>query len=90
MGFFGPAHGWGGGQESPLPKICHTYPVIIKLGTVIPYLTKIQKHMNHVTRPLSSADISIFLLEISKFCYIKKYRFRLHIGTHFSNSFNLF
>ena len=27
----------------PSPKICHTYPTMIKLGTVIPYLKKIQK-----------------------------------------------
>ena len=27
----------------PLPKICHTYPEVMKLGTVIPYLKKIQK-----------------------------------------------
>ena len=25
------------------PKICHTYPAMMKLGTVIPYLKKIQK-----------------------------------------------
>ena len=54
MGFFGAAHGWGG-KKAPLPKICHTYPTMMKLGTVIPYLKKIQKYMSHVTRPLSSA-----------------------------------
>ena len=39
--------------------------------------------MNHVTHTLSSANISIFSPEISKFCYIKKYRYRLHFGTQF-------
>ena len=39
--------------------------------------------MNHVTHPLSSADISIFLPEISKFCYIKKYRYIFHLDTYF-------
>ena len=39
--------------------------------------------MNHVTHPLTSADISIFSPEISKFCYIKKYRYRLHLSTEF-------
>ena len=45
MGFFGAAHGWGGrrGKMAPLPKICHTYPTVMKRGTVIPYLKKIQK-----------------------------------------------
>ena len=33
MGFFGAAHGYGGGgKKAPLPKICHTYPTIMKLG----------------------------------------------------------
>ena len=33
----------GGGKKTLLPKICHTYPTTMKLGTVIPYLKKIQK-----------------------------------------------
>ena len=33
----------GGGQKSPLPKICHAYPTMMKLGTVIPYLKKTEK-----------------------------------------------
>ena len=67
----------GGGQKVPLPKICHTHPTMMKLGTVIPYLKKIQKIYESRDTPLSSADISIFSPEISKFCYIKKYRYRL-------------
>ena len=45
MGIFGAAHGWGGKKAPPprLPKICHAYPTMMKLGTVIPYLKKIQK-----------------------------------------------
>ena len=44
MGFFGAAHGWGGDLfASPFPKIRHKYPTMMKLGTVIPYLRKIQK-----------------------------------------------
>ena len=42
MGNFGAAYGWGG-QKDPLPKICHTYPTMMKLGTVMPYLKKVQK-----------------------------------------------
>ena len=42
MGLFEVAHGWGS-QRAPLPKICHTYPTIMKPGTVIPYLRKIKK-----------------------------------------------
>ena len=44
MGIFGAAHGWvEGAKRSPLPKICDTYPTMMKPGTVIPYLEKIQK-----------------------------------------------
>ena len=43
-GIFRTAHGWQGGQKAPpLPEICHTYPTMMKLGTVTPYLKKIQK-----------------------------------------------
>ena len=39
--------------------------------------------MNHVTHPMSRADISNFSPEIIKFCYIKKYMYRLHFDTKF-------
>ena len=39
------------------------------------------KNINYATHPLSSADVSIFSPEISNFCYIKKYRYRLHFNT---------
>ena len=34
---------WMGSKKAHLPKICHTHPIMMKLGTVIPYLMKIQK-----------------------------------------------
>ena len=35
MGLFVAAHGWGGGaKRSPLPKICYTYPAMMKLGVL--------------------------------------------------------
>ena len=46
MGFFGAAYGWRGigeEQKGPLPKVCLKYPIMMKPGTVIPYLRKIQK-----------------------------------------------
>ena len=52
MGFLGIAHGWGGAKRPPLPKICHIYPTMIKLGTVIPYLEKIQKIYESRDTPL--------------------------------------
>ena len=33
----------GGGKKASLPKISQTYPIMMKLGTVIFYLKKIQK-----------------------------------------------
>ena len=43
MGFFGAAHGWEEGQKDSLPKICHAFPTMMKLVTIIPYPKKIQK-----------------------------------------------
>ena len=69
-------------KKTLLSEICHTYPTMMTLGTVIPSL-KSKKYINHVTHPSNFADISIFSTEISNFCYIKKYRNRLHFNTHF-------
>ena len=35
--------GWWIKKTLPLPKICHTYLTVMKLGAGIPYLKKIQK-----------------------------------------------
>ena len=53
MDFFGAAHGWGGGaKRTAHPKICHTYPTMMKLGTIIPYLKKIQNIYESHDTPL--------------------------------------
>ena len=64
-----------------LPKISHTYPIMMKLGTL--YLTYIKptKYRNHMIHTLSSANISIFSPEISKFWFTKNYLYRLHFDT---------
>ena len=36
------AHRWRG-KKATLSKICHTYLTIMQLGTIIPYLKKVQK-----------------------------------------------
>ena len=46
--------------------------------------------MNHATYPISYADISIFSPEISKFCYFKKYWYRLHLNGQFLILLTLF
>ena len=45
MGLFLAAHGWGRGGAfwPPLLKIPDTYPTMMKLGKVIPYLREIRK-----------------------------------------------
>ena len=43
----------GGGQKGSLfPTICHTYPTMMKLSTVIPFLKKIQKLYESRDTPL--------------------------------------
>ena len=79
MGRFGAVHGFRGTKKShPLFKIYHTYATIMKLWHICNLPKEDPKNINHVTHPVSSADISIFSSEISKFCYIKKYKYRLH------------
>ena len=46
------AGGGRGGKKVSLSKICHTYPALMKLGTVIPYLKKIQKRHKSRDIPL--------------------------------------
>ena len=65
------------GQKGPLPKICHTYPTMMKLDTVKEH-PKIYKSRETT---MSSADISIYLPEVCKFYYIKKYRYRFYFDT---------
>ena len=46
---------WGEGgrvKKLPLPKMCCTYPTMMKFGTVIPYLKKIQKIYESHDTPL--------------------------------------
>ena len=71
---------WGYQKGYPSLK-CLTYPTMMTLGTVT--LTKKDQkiYINHVTCHLNSADISIFSLKIGKFCYTKKYRYRMHLNT---------
>ena len=66
MDFFGASHRWvgdGGGKGSPLPKICHTYPEMMKLGTVIPYLRRICKIYESRDNPLEFCWHQHFYIE---------------------------
>ena len=72
-----------GGKKTPLSKICHTYPTLMKFDSYTLPKEDTKKYINHITQPFGSAEISIFLLEISIFCYIRKYRHRLHFNALF-------
>ena len=50
MGIFRDDSGWGG--PFCLPKICHRYATIIKLGAVIPYLRKMSNIYESRDTPL--------------------------------------
>ena len=53
------------GNKTSFPKICFTYPTMMKLSTVIPYLKKIKKtYESRVTHLLTSADNNIFSPEM--------------------------
>ena len=87
MDLFRAAHRWGEGEKAPSINSV-THPTMMKLGTVIPHLAKnIQKRYKSCDIHL---DISIFSLEISNLCYIKKHRCRLHFNNIISNSFDFF
>ena len=85
MGFFWAAHGWGGRGKNVPPSL-KSVTLILQSWTLAQlYYTqkRSQKYINHVIHPLNYADISNFSPEISKFCYIKKCMYRLHIDTKF-------
>ena len=74
----------------PLPEICHTHPTMRKLFTVTPYLTKFQKINKSCDTLLEFCWHQHFLPEISNFCFIKKYRYRLYFNTKFVTASILF
>ena len=61
-----------------------------KLGTIIPFLRKIQKIYESEDIPLDFCWHQHFSPEINKFCYIKKYRYRFHFDTKFQILLNFF
>ena len=79
--FFGAAHGLGGPKRLPSLKYVLHILQWWHLAQLCITQRRSKKYINHVTHHLSSADISIFSPKISKFCYTKKYRYRLHLNT---------
>ena len=82
MDFFGTAQGWGGAKRPPLLKICCTNHTVMKLGTLIPLIPKGDPKTIWITWHIPLVLLtSTFLPEITKFCYIKKYKYRFHLDT---------
>ena len=75
------AHWWR--DKAPFHRICHIYPTMMKLGTLIPYLKNIQKIYKSHDTPLEFCWHQHFFPEISKFCYTKKYIYRFYFDTLF-------
>ena len=84
-GFFRCCLRMGGGRGKKAPSRKSVTHILQWWNLAQLYLTKrrSKKLYDHVTHPLSSADKNIFSPQISKFCYIKKYRYRLHFDTQF-------
>ena len=79
MDLFGSAHG---GREAKRPPSLKSVTNIYNDETWHSYtLPKQDPKNNHMKQPLSYADINIFSPEISKFCYIRKYKYRLYFNT---------
>lgn len=80
MNLFGAAHRWDGGGlvvgQKALPTTKNQSHISYSNTMIMPYLRKVEKYVNHVINSLSSAEINIFLPEICKFCYIRKYKCR--------------
>ena len=83
----------GGGGRAKRPRSQNLPDTFYKCETWHSYTLPKEdpkKYMNHVTHSLSSADISIFSVQISKFCYIIKIQIKIAFWYIISNSFNFF
>ena len=75
---------WGrsrmGGGAKRLPSLKSVTHILQRWHSYILPKEDPPKILITLAHLLSSADINIFLSEISKFCYIRKYKHRLHFG----------
>ena len=82
MGIFWAVYGWVDKKNPSLKSVSHILQWW-KLEQLYLILKRFEKHMNHVTHTLNSAEISIFLGEISNFCDAMKYRYRWNFNGWF-------
>ena len=69
----------GGIKRPTLSKICHTYPTMIKLGTVIPYPKRFQKIYESRDTHLDFCLNQHFFTGNQQI--FKKYRYRMSFDT---------
>ena len=87
MDFFGAAHGWGA-KRSAHPKICHTYPTMMKLSTIIPYLKKIQNIYESHDTPLEFCWHQHFFTRNQQILLHQEMQMYIAFWYIISNSFN--
>ena len=89
MVFFRAAHGWGGRAKRPsFPKICHTYPTMMKLDRVIPYLKKFQKLYESLDTPFEFCWHQHFLTENQQILLYQEIQLQIPFGYMISNYSN--
>ena len=80
----------GGNKKAPLHKICQTYPTMMKLGTDIPYLKKIQKIYESCDAPLAFCWHQCFFTENQQILFYQEIHISIAFSYIMSNSFNFF
>ena len=77
----------GGAKRPPLPKICHTYPTMIKLCTVTPYLKKIQNKCKSRHTPLEFCWHQYFFTGNQQILLYQEIQIKIIFWQIISNSF---
>ena len=90
MGFLGLFTDEAGPKRPPLPKICHTYPTMMKPGTVIPYVKKIQKMYASRDTPLEFYWGQHNFTRNQQILLYQEIQIQIAIWYIISNSFNFF
>ena len=78
-------------QKAPLHRISHTYPTMMKLGTVLPYIKKIQKNIWITWHTLWVLLTSAFFQwKSANFAISANASYRLYMIISLYDSFNFF
>ena len=77
-------------QKGLLPKICHTYPAMMKLGAVIHYLKKIQKIYESCGTPLEFCWHQYFFTGNQQILIYQEIQIQIAVWYIISHSYNFF